>query len=496
MSLIKYLKNNWLIAGIIFLALFLRILALTKYGDFWDDEMFNFIYSQKPWPEGLFYWLWETNPPLHLLILKLWFFIVPATEFFARLPGVIIGAATVFSLYILGKNLFGKNTAILAAFYLAIHPYHIFWSATARVYIFLIFLVVCSSYYFFKIYIDEENSKKNILHQKIITFFLLMSHLSALFFLAGQIIFLFITKGFKSVKQWGWNNLVPLILGGTWIISAIFIKINNNLANSWFLNIKHTFKSAVNPFLNLIGGQINIWFGIIFLILFFGATIYYFVNNQNDQEEKNRFGIVIFLIFWPIFFSLMFGVWHIKFFISILPLFVLIFAHALNNLFKRKIFSFIIIFFICFVGIVNLFNTLPLTNWESAKHYIANQASKEKDNNVFIYNNYILKFQIDKYLTNLKTPAIPLVLYKNMEWDDMVVKKNYLFIQLSEQEKIDWYKHNELDYYDKIILLEGEYDYMNKLKNTLIDNNWVIIEGPVKANIFGIYYFYVFEKNI
>ncbi len=479
------------------MALFLRILALAKYGDFWDDEMFNFIYSQKPWPEGLLYWLWETNPPLHLLILKLWFFIVPATEFFARLPGVIMGTATVAMLYLFGKDLFGKYIAILSAFYLALHPYHIFWSATARVYIFMIFLVVCSSFYFFKIYINGEKNKKNILGQKIITFFLLISHLSAIFFIAGQIIILFVTKGLKAVKQWGRDNLIPLLLGGAWIISAILIKFNNNLANSWFLNIKHSFNSAVNPLFNLVAGQINIWFGTIFLILFFVAIIYYFANKQNsEEEEKRRFGILIVLFFWPIFFSLMFGVWHIKFFISILPLFTLIFAVALNNLFRQKIISFIIIFLICLSGIINLFNTLPLTSWESAKQHITNHSTGEKNYNVFIYNNYILKFQIDRYLGNLEIPAIPLVLYKGMEWDDMVVKKNYLFIQLSDEEKNDWYKDNELDNYKNIILLEGEYDYMNKLKNTLISNNWVMIEGPIKADIFGVYYFYVFEKNI
>lgn len=496
MPFVKYLKNNWLIAGIIFLALFLRFLALVKYGDFWDDEMFNFIYSQKPWPGGLMYWLWETNPPLHLLILKLWFFIVPATEFFARLPGVIIGTATVIALYIFGKNLFGKSVAILSAFYLAIHPYHLFWSATARVYVFLIFLTVCSAMYFFKIYINGENNKKNILHQKIITFFLLMSHLSALFFLAGQIIILFVTKGLKSVRQWGQDNLIPLIFGGAWIITAISIKINNNLANSWFLNIKQTYKSAVNPIFNLIAGQINIWFGLILLILFFGAIIYYFANKQNIEKEKHRLGILILLFFWPIFFSLMFGVWHVKFFVSILPIFVLIFAVALNNLFKQKIISFIIIFLICLPGITNLFNTLPLTSWEPVKQYITNHALEEKNNTVFVYNNYILKFQIDRYLASSDIPTVPLILYKDMAWDDMVVKKNYLFIQLSEEEKNNWYVNSELEDYKKIILLEGEYDYMNKLKDTLTNNNWTATEGPVKAGVFGAYYLYVFEKNI
>jgi uncharacterized membrane protein len=482
-------------AGIIFLAMFLRLLALVKYGDFWDDEMFNYIYSQKPWPDGLFYWLWETNPPLHLLILKIWFFIVPATEFFARLPGVIIGTITVPALYYFGKNLFDKNTAILAAFYLAIHPYHIFWSATARVYIFLMFLVVCSSFYFFKIYINEERNKKNILYQKIITLFLLMSHLSALFFLAGQTIIIFITKGFQVVKQWGKDNLIPLIFGGGWIILAILIKINNNLANSWFLNIKHSFKSAVNPFFNLIAGQINIWFGVLLLIFFFGTVMYYFANKINNKEKKYQFGILIFLFFCPIFFSLMFGVWHIKFFISILPLFVLIFAGALNNLFKQKIFSLIIITIICFVGLINLFNTLPLSNWKSINNFIENQIENKKNDSIFIYNNYILKTQIDRYLTGINIPAIPLILYEQMEWDDMVVKKNYLFIQLNEEEKNNWYKNNKLDNYKKIILLEGEYDYMNKLKNTFIKNGWVITGEQKTANIAGAYYLYVFERD-
>src|SRR3989338_2049111 len=91
------------------LATALRLFTLFGVGDFIWDEMFSFVYSQKPWLASFQFLLLETNPPLHLLTLKLWWYIFPENEFFSRLPSFLFGVGTVFAVYIAGKNFFNKT---------------------------------------------------------------------------------------------------------------------------------------------------------------------------------------------------------------------------------------------------------------------------------------------------------------------------------------------------------------------------------------------------
>ncbi|MCX6781932.1 MAG: glycosyltransferase family 39 protein [Candidatus Magasanikbacteria bacterium] len=484
------IKPHIPLLSILTLAALLRLIAVFKYGDFWDDEMFNFIYSQKSWPQGLVYWLWETNPPLHLLVLKIWLYFFPAIEFFARLPSVIAGVATVYVIYKFGEEIFSKKTAYIAALYLAIHPYHIFWSATARIYAIFMLLAICSVWFFFRTYFIDNNRHNRRCHA-VANLFLIFAHLSSVFLLAGQFVSLIILKGKTAAIDWIKLNLLPGIIGLIWILASLAVKSGNDLGSAWFLNMAHSFTSAVNPLINIIAGQYPIYAGIILVgasvILLSGATI------KKIQAKDNRFIFLLIIALTPIALSFACDVWHIKFFLSALPLVVLALAESLSIAFKKLVSSLMIIAVVCSIGLYRLWITLPLTDWKNIELFYVNHA---KDKTALVYNNYILKSQIDRYLpNNISAPALPLLLYENMGWDDMVVKKNYLFIQLSKEKIDDWYAEHNLDNFEKIILLQGEYNYMNRLTTTLEDNGWKKTDGPERARLSGYYNLYFYEKN-
>ena len=84
---------------IIMFAFILRLITILKLGPFYFDEAFSFSYSQKPLLISLKYWLWETNPPLHMVFLKSWLQIFPADEFWARIPSLIFGTASIYYIY-------------------------------------------------------------------------------------------------------------------------------------------------------------------------------------------------------------------------------------------------------------------------------------------------------------------------------------------------------------------------------------------------------------
>ena len=480
-------KINILLGSIILLGLILRFTAVLKYGDFWDDEMFNFIYSQKAWPQGLIYWLWETNPPLHMLILKIWFVLFPATEFFARLPGVIAGCLSIFFIFKLGKEIFNEKIGLLAAFYLAIHPYNIFWSASARIYSFLMLFTILSTLILYKQFFREDASKRLKISGAIINGLLVFSHLSAIFVLAGQFFTLALFKGKKAVSNWIKCNLIPFIMGAGWIIMSLYIKKDNNVDKSWFLNLAQSFQDSINPLLNIFAGQFWTLPGLMLLILAAAIILY-------NIYKTRSIGLLFLaaLITVPLVLSAGLGVWHIKFFVTILPLFVLTIAYSLSTI-VRDIFSVLLIASICLLGLYNLQNTLPLTSWRQTEALFKNYETNDKF--VFVYNNYILKTQVERYLNkdifrNSKT----IILYKNMSWDDMVVKKNYIPLQLSDEEKNAWYNENLMDSYSTVALLQNEFPSMTKLDDLFIQHGWILKQQPVRAPIAGTYKLYIYIK--
>jgi 4-amino-4-deoxy-L-arabinose transferase-like glycosyltransferase len=481
-------KTHVMLGLIILLGLFLRIFVLFKYGNFWDDEMFNFIYSQKSWPAGLIYWLWETNPPLHMLILKIWFFVFPANELSARLPSVIAGTASIYFIYKLGKEIFDEKAALLAAFYLAIHPYHIFWSATSRIYVFLMLFAILSTRIIYKqFFLGDQSSKTKILGA-IINGLLFFSHLSSLFLLAGQFIALSIFKGKASVISWVKYSLVPFALGGLWVALSLYIKRNNHLEKAWFLNLNHNLRESLNPLFNIIVGQFWTIPGMILIILLCALIIY-----KIYKTKSLNLLFLITLIATPIMLSVALRVWHIKFIIAILPLLILIISYSFSNTFQI-VFTILCITTISLLGLNNLWHTLPITDWHKIETYFKSYESNDKF--LLVYNHYILKPQISRYLPdNVSKKSKTLITYKNMGWDEIVVQKNYIPLKLSEAERNHWYDENNLDNYSIVALVQNEFPAITQLNDLFNQRGWKLIQNPVKIPIVGIYNLYMYEKN-
>jgi|GEM_PF-1665897 len=90
----------------------------------------------------------EPNMTLYHILLRLWMQ-VGHSEFAVRSLSVILGAATVPVLFFLARRLFADAwLALTAALLLALHPYHLVLSQSARSYALVIFLVTLSGLFF------------------------------------------------------------------------------------------------------------------------------------------------------------------------------------------------------------------------------------------------------------------------------------------------------------------------------------------------------------
>lgn len=466
--------------------------------------MFSFIYSQKAWPEGLTYWLWETNPPLHMLILKLWFFVFPTNEFWARIPSLLFGTSTIISVYFLAKLIWNKNVALVSAFFISLHSYNIFWSATARVYSLLMLLSSLSTYYFYKIFFYNSNKKKDKIFLGLINTLLLFSHLSSILLILSQAIIIFAINRKKFIA-WLKINLLSFILSAAWLIPSFLIKQNNQLEKSWLLNLHHNFWSATSPFIFITTGIHNHHWELLIT----GALISLVLINSISRIKKLdiKYTSLLFFLIIPLLITILFSVWHIKMLIYTIPIWIIIITQALNKIIKNKIIIIMVIAIFCLIGISNAFEAIPLTSWSGVKNYIKKD-QVEKEQVALIYNNFILRTQIERYLEpNFPYIAFDLARENNMNWDEFITQKNYLLLDFSSEQIDSWFTKNRLYEYDKIILLQGKYSYMILLNNVLEKNNFVSTsdETPskgditkqkkIKAPIAGNYYLYTYVKN-
>lgn len=489
------LKNNEnkILAAIILVALALRLAAILFYGDFWDDEMFSVVYSQKPWLDSIHFWLWETNPPLHMLFLKLWFYILPATEFWARIPSLIFGVISVWLVFKLTNKICGKRPAFLAALFFALLPYHIYISATARVYSLLVFLALCSMYYFHKIFIEEKYYKKEIFAYGAITLLLLFSHLTAGLLFICQLIILLAIK--KPVRLWWKINFIAGAAAALWLIPSFAYKMTPAVATtSWFLQLSLGLEQLIISVFLLIGGPSVFAICVIGFNLFIILALAYLWHVKKEPADAGGRIMIFCWTIFPIIIPLFLGFRHIKFFLLAMPGAIMLIAESLNRLFpgKKIVLPYLILIIYCGYTLIAARNILPITTWKPTCDFIKSRGDNP-EKSVFIYNSPFLKNQIDKYCPGIPMPQISYYLHPS-DWDYDYITRNYIFYAHSPEEVQQWLKDNRIDNYQNIVLLQDEYEHMPHISAGLKELGWKLLTAQ-KATIMNQYMLYYYVHN-
>jgi mannosyltransferase len=129
---------------ILVLAAYLRLRHITAES-LWFDESASVTIAQFPWPDLLpAIRRSENTPPLYYVLLKVWISAFGASELSVRLPSAIFGVASVWFVSRLGRRLVGRWTGVLAALFMSVSSYQIFYSQEARSYALMTLLALWS----------------------------------------------------------------------------------------------------------------------------------------------------------------------------------------------------------------------------------------------------------------------------------------------------------------------------------------------------------------
>lgn len=268
---------------ILLLALFLRLYGLDVQS-LWLDELYTMREADPniSWKETLDMVMTnEGQSPLFFFMEKLMFLLFGHTAAVARCLPALAGAAGVYGIYLLGRELHSSRSGLIAAAFTAVNYFHIYYCQDARGYSFL-FLFSCLSFLFFVRLVRRQEQRNAVLYG-LCTMVLLYFHYYSIFVLLAQLLvllYLFIRYPERRMSFFRFFGLSGLI-----ILTGYSPMIPSLLKMS---EVRESWIPMVSP--DFIQSYFYEFFGKADLIqpLLCGLIIYYLFTVFSAPEEENR----------------------------------------------------------------------------------------------------------------------------------------------------------------------------------------------------------------
>jgi mannosyltransferase len=475
MKIINWFKNNYILAIILLIAFILRIYHID-FQSVWLDEIhtLNEANPQKSFTEVYESLLIaEPHPPLYFYVIHILFKIFGYTTFVARVFSALLGLAGVFSIYLLGKELYNKKVGIYAAILITINYFQIYYSQDARMYA-LLFLTTTLSFVYLIKFIKSPSFRSAIIFS-IMSSIMIYSHFFAIFVLVSQYLILlyFIIKPFQVRRK---QFFVYTFISG---IITVFLYLP-----TYGLILKTTEMTSIwiqMPGLDVYTQFFKDFFGQSELVIFFVVilVILYFIqlfrqkNTQNlsINPNKDKFVFSFFVLFIWLLVTLLLPLIRTytslpmlvnRYFISILPAIIIIIAIGLYNI-KNEIVRYSILLIIVIASITDIVIV--------KKYYDVPNKTQFREVSRFILDNNIsndpvvtsLSWYFPYFLNNdnVKTNIVDGALdnYVNEMINDSTKVKSFWYVDAhSRPFKIDdrtqkflddhFYLENNIDLYD------------------------------------------------
>ena len=291
--------------------------------------------------------------PLYFILLKLWIYLFGVSALWLRMFSVILGTASVYFFYLLGREIFEEKLGLLSAFLLAISPFHIYYSQQIRQFT-LVTLLAIISLYFFILYLKHQKLKYcalnlffsallitaypyGIIFVANLTSMLYLAHtkhrnlfISAFVIVLSLSLIIITVSSLSFIREITWWIERPNLLTLKEIFS-VFIMGGENYG----LGRGSLFKEVYEEFELL---RLVDIVGLFLIIPIFIRGIY--LLSKKDLIRK---GLIIFFFFTTILvLALSFFIFNfliIKHLIIILPAFLLIVSYGLLSLRKKLMYS-------------------------------------------------------------------------------------------------------------------------------------------------------------
>ena len=205
-----------LVPGVILTAALVRLLYLNQES-YWFDEIWAVNQVRGSLASVLESLASEdVHPPLYPILLWFWVRLLGEAEWATRLLSVIAGTGAVGVLYLLGRDLFGRTTGVLAAGILALHAYAVSFSQETRAYSLLLFLGTWCTWRLVR-WCQNADDRKCMWSYALSALPLLYVHVYGAFLLAAHGLYVLIWRAPMRRRMIGLSSVL-LLLFLPWIL--------------------------------------------------------------------------------------------------------------------------------------------------------------------------------------------------------------------------------------------------------------------------------------
>lgn len=357
---------------ILVLATALRLINLNQ--SLWLDEAAQVMLSSQPLYNIFFLRGADFHPPLAYLLMHFWM-LLGIAEIWLRLPSVILGVLTVWVLYQFTRQFLDKKVALLSALFLAISPYHVYYSQEIRMYALAAFLATLSMYFFYRRFaLGYILATAGLLYTHYFGFFILVSQASYLLFFER-----------KKIKFFLKYFLVILLIWLPWL-PQFLIQLKSGLAvegtlSGWsrVLNLSPE-KIFPLTLLKFSLGRFDFEYSIPHLFL--AALVLLFISYLLFRAFRENLRLVYAWLAVPLvlafLISLFVPIYQPFRLLLILPAFYILIAAALLRLAKWRFSSIMLMILISLTGLFISFNPkYQREDWRGATNFIKQVISED-----------------------------------------------------------------------------------------------------------------------
>ncbi|MDH7486123.1 MAG: glycosyltransferase family 39 protein [Anaerolineae bacterium] len=153
------LTPTLVLLSLVLLAFALRVTRLGAQSLWYDEGVTAQVAAQglaelTRWTAG------DIQPPLYYYVLAGWIRLAGRSEWALRFPSACFGVLTVPLLYALGRRLFDRQAALLAALLATLSSLYVYYAQEARMYTLLTFLGALAAYLLLRIQIEERATRR------------------------------------------------------------------------------------------------------------------------------------------------------------------------------------------------------------------------------------------------------------------------------------------------------------------------------------------------
>lgn len=408
---LKNFRLDVILLSILLISIVLRFYKLDFQGA-WLDELhtlkegdpnltFKELHHVIMWREGI--------PHFYFILIQFFGTIFSHSLFSIRLLSAISGVLAVFSIYLLGKEMKGKNFGYIAAIFLALQPFHIEYSQEGRSYSLMILFIILS-FYRLVLFLKNVNLKNAIL---LGIFLGLITNAHPIGIVNVISVFLIIIIAFfiisdkkekiEFVKYTFITGVVTLA-----VFSPVYQIVSKVSDIQSFWVQKPTFDYVNQVLITISGGIISLYYAIILSLVFiFGYCIYCIKNTRKDPQIKQEFLNSLIIFTWVCFFfvfillksqgeaSLILN----RYLISLVPAFILTLAFVID-LFKNKYLKtmFVLIVLLLFSNEIFLQKNYYTTRVKAQFNDLSQEVLALNQNNETIVSNWgwLLSYYLDR----------------------------------------------------------------------------------------------------